>query len=167
MPNFDPINIFKRLWEMRWWGRVLVIIAIVVTGLAIISPFTNKIIPILWAIIMAVIMWVLLILSYLEITRRIKKNLSILIANGEHILARLTGESWDSIDRYDTLIGEWDSQVKVLLRGTEYENFWKSNTGLMKEEPEDQKDPIQQSLAISRNYMRLRIIRLQQIKEKL
>lgn len=152
---------------MRRWGRVLVVVAIMATILAIISPFTNQKIPILWAVVVCACMWGLLILSYLEITWQMKKNLSNLIARGEYILARLTGEGWEIIDRYQLLIDEWVSQVENVLKGTEYEKSWKSNTGLVKPESEEQETDIKQYLAVIRNYMTLRITRLQEIKEKL
>ncbi len=96
-----------------------------------------------------------------------KDSLDAFLGKGNDILARLTSESWDAIDRYDVEMDKWATNVRRLLKGLSYENDWMSNTGLMKEEREDQEDPIQQNLAIKRNYMRLRIIRLREIRAKL
>ncbi len=151
---------------MRWWGRILVPITIIATVLAIISFFTDYI-STLWAFICASLLWGLVVLGYIEVTRQTKKTLDGFIGKGNQILAQLTTESWDAIDRYDFGMDEWATNVRKLLRTMGYENYWMSNPGLVKEEVENQEDPIKENLSIKRNYMKIRLQRLHEIRRRL
>jgi len=97
----------------------------------------------------------------------IKASLDRFIGEGNHILSIITTESIAAIDRYDFQMDEWATNVRNLLKPFAYENDWMSNSGLVNEESENQGDDIKNRLAISRNYMRNRIIRLREIKTRL
>lgn len=97
----------------------------------------------------------------------VRCKLDDLIGKGNRILSRLTAESEESLDKYDKQIDDWAYAVKDILRGTGYENYWESNIGLVKVEDEKQDDFIRECLVVDRNYMRCRILRLQEIKGKL
>lgn len=150
---------------MRWWGKSLVSITIIFTALAIISFFTC-LSQVLFASI-AVVLWAILILSHVAITHRTQIYLDNFIGDGNHLLSIITAESWDAIDKYDLQMDEWATNVRKLLRIIGFENEWMSNSGLDNKEDENTGNEIKDNLAIKRNYMRNRIIRLQEIKAKL
>ena len=85
------------------------------------------------------------------------------IGQGNGILSTLTAESWEAIDRYDWKMDEWATNVRKLLKSIGYENYWMSNPGLIKEEDENDPNDIKANLNIKRNYMKLRLQRLQEI----
>lgn len=151
---------------MKWWGRILVPFTIVATIIAIVSVFMAREFTI-WAFIVASTLWGLIFIGYLEVTRQTKKSLDDFIGEGNDILARLTTESWDAIDRYDKEMGIWATNIRKLLKTMGYERYWTTNPGLSKEEHEDQNNPIEQNLAIKRNYMKIRLQRLLELRGKL
>ena len=77
MPEFDPIKIFKRMWFMKWWGSYLVVSAIIMTALAIfvsIIDATNiKAMLVSWSLSLG--LWVILLVSYISITSKLKMQL--------------------------------------------------------------------------------------------
>ena len=121
-------------------------------------------------IIFTIIVMIRLVQLQTQIDKRqMRLSLDDFIGEGSHILARLTGDNWDAIDRYDLLMNEWATKIRKLIRKEGYENDWMSNSGLVNEENQDEEGLTAEAkhLMISRNYMRNRIIRLREIKAKL
>jgi len=155
---------------MRWWGKVLVVVTILATALAIISLFmwsSNNKVVIFIAIAFAVVMWAILILYDLIATSKLKRDLDKLISKGEWITARLTGFTETDIDKYDTRIKEWNTSVMNVLKGMEYEHSWTSDVGLTNPEDESQFSGLKKFLVIDKNYMYRRLTRLKEIKDGL
>jgi len=151
---------------MRWWGRALIIVTGVVGLIFFISFYVEQVSK-LWIGVAFILLLGILIMSSFEVTRRMKNELAKLVLEGEQIKARLTAESWKAIDRYDTQIGDWVSKCKASLPKAEYD-LLRSNTGIDKPESEDeQQGDIKQNLAVKRNYMYIRIMRLKEIIAKL
>ena len=164
--QFDLRDILKRLWEMKGWGRALIVVT-GIAGILFFVSFYTECISRLWMGVMFFLLLGTLIISSFEVTRRTKTKLSRLVFEGEEIKARLTAESGEFIDRYDLKISEWASRCKTSMSMAEYD-LWKSNTGIEKPESEDeQQGDIKQNLAIKRNYIHIRIIRLKEIINKL
>ena len=62
------------------------------------------------------------------------------------------------------MANEWATNVRNFLRPIGYENYWMSNPGIDKPESEDEgQGDVKQNLAIIRNYMHIRLQRLQEI----
>jgi len=169
MLEFDPIKISKRAWAMRPWGRPLVVATLLATGMTIVSPW-------LWfsgtitqnaVIYVTVALWITLILYYIAKPARLKSNLVSLIAKGEGILARLTGNTETDIDRHELRLREWDASAAKVLKGTEYEKSWTSDVGLANPEDEFQLVGLAKMLTTQRNYMYRRLQRLEEIKNSL
>ncbi len=85
------------------------------------------------------------------------------MSKGEWIQARLTGSTEADYDRCEDHIQQWTMSVDSVLKGTEYEYIWKSNTGLVT--PEDLSGLVGLPLrfAAERNYMAQRLSRLKEI----
>ena len=119
----------------------------------------------------AALLWGTLIISYVAVNQRKKEILSKLVSEGEYIRARLTGEGWNAVDRYNDMISNWISRVEISLTKDEYQLLC-SNTGIEKPEDETINDAgdigaIKNALAVNRNYMYIRILRLKEIINKL
>ena len=161
---------------MRWWGRVLVKAVILLTAFAI--PAAILIVP-LWAygmlyrvatvatISTAVVSWALLILFYLALIFKVKRELNVIITKGVWISDRLGGNTEHAIDKNEGRIRDWDTSIEKVLKGTEYEYNWRDNTGLSKPEDESKVQGLEKALTVQRNYITLRILRLQVIRDSL
>jgi len=150
---------------MRRWGRLIVIAAILATILAIISKILSW--NGIWITILAVIMWTVLLLSYLITIARLRRELDIQIEKGVWIKARLTSTSEATYDKYSSMIREWVESVDKTLKGTEYEHSWKFDVGLTNPEDESQLVVLERLNAVDRNYMFRRLTRLKEIRDSL
>ena len=156
---------------MRWWGRVLVSVTILLTGLGILLTLlsfrgTTRTVAIV-LISIAILAWVILILCYLETISRLRKNLDGLITKGVWIKARLTSTSEATYDKYSSMIREWVESVDKTLKGTEYEHSWRFDVGLTNPEDESQLVVLERLNAVDRNYMFRRLTRLKEIRDSL
>jgi len=172
MPAFDPIKMFKWVWAMKRWGHVLVVATIVLTAFAILSSFlwfsgTNYKVAVFSVYALAVIVWVILILYYLETISRLKKNLDKLITKGEWIRGIMGGDTDTDFDRNEDHIQQWALSVAGVLKGTEYEQDWKRNVGLVV--PEELPEVLGLTLRFlaQRKHMAQRLSRLREIRDSL
>ena len=116
----------------------------------------------------AIFMWVMLIICYLSTIARLRKDLDELISKGEWISTRLTGDTVADIDKHELRLQEWDVSITKVLKGTEYENSWRSNVGLTKPEDESHSQGLERLLLnTQKNYVALRLTRLMEIKSSL
>ena len=90
------------------------------------------------------------------------------VREGNSLLSTLPPsiEVLEDIDKYDWKLDEWATKVRAFLRPLGYEGYFITNPGLNKEENEDQTEPMK-TLAIARNYMKLRLQRLLEIRRLL
>ncbi len=145
---------------------MLVVATIVLTALATVAWFAS-----FWglfAVSFAVLMWVILFMYYLITTSRLKKSLDELISEGEWVSVLLRGSTDADVDRCEDHIQQWNISVDKVLKGTEYEQSWKSNVGLVS--PEDLSGLVGKYVVVfaaQRNYMALRLSRLKEIRDSL
>jgi hypothetical protein len=153
---------------MKWWGSMLAIGALVFTALfAFFWLVDPNIIAKIWFGGMAILLWLILLLCYFSGIADLKRNLGGLIIKGERIKSRITGKSETDIDRCESMVQKWDEHVHKVLKGTEWIQHYESTTGLTKPESESLGDLVQQTLAIYRNWLALRLTRLKEIRDKL
>ena len=153
---------------MKWWGNLLVIAALVFTAVAIFVLFVNAgLIAKAWFGGCAISLWLILIIVYLSSISELKRKLDELIVGGERIKSRQTDKTEASIDRYDSMMTDWDGKVDKVLKGTEWEKSYKFTTGFTKPENESSQDYLENFLVIGRNYMALRLTKLKEIRDSL
>jgi hypothetical protein len=116
---------------------------------------------------LTIVLWVVLIVSGLNFTAQLKQQVGDLMIKGEQILSRITGNNEADVDRCDSKIQEWEEHVHKALKGTEFTQIYESTTGFTKPESESIGDLVQQTLAIDRNYMALRLTNLKKIRDSL
>ena len=131
-----------------------------------------------WTWVVAVVMLVILVLSYLQSRTNLRKNLDGLITKGEHLQAIVNGvpdnslksydtESDQTIERISSRLDEWDTSIMKVLKDTKYDGQWVSNAGLTKPEDESKVKGLDWYLVVWRNYMTLRLKRLEDIRNGL
>ncbi len=98
------------------WGRVLIIITGLAGILFFVSTINDKYISRLWVGLAFVLLLVILIIVWLEVTRRMKQNLSKLVSEAEHIKGRLTGSSEQDLDRYNDMINMWWTKLPKIKK---------------------------------------------------
>ena len=117
--------------------------------------------------VLAVSMWVTSVLYYLETAYRTKNKLDKLMLEGERIRVILGGNTEADYDRGEDHTQQWNVSVDRVMKGTEYEQSWKSSIGLTI--PEDLSGLVGLPLrfAAQRNYMAQRLSRLKEIRDGL
>ena len=98
-----------------------------------------------------------------------KRKIDDFIAEGNQLLWELPNsiERLEDFNGYSLKSNEWATHVRNYLRTLGWEAYFTTNPGIPKEEPEDQANPIEQTLAISRNYYKIRLQRLLEIRKQL
>jgi len=98
-----------------------------------------------------------------------KQTLDGFIAEGNQIQSGLpnTLQRLEDFDKYSWNMDEWATNVRRFLAPLGWEAYFTTNPGLNKEEKEDQDDQIEQRLSIARNYMKIRLQRLLEIRRQL
>ena len=105
-------------------------------------------------------------LDQLENRRAFRLALDGLLGEGNHIFARLGGQSEEAIDKSDDRIMDWHVRVRDVLKGTGYENYWMANQGMPDRENEHTGNFDKDYVANQKNYMEKRLQRLLDIMGK-
>ena len=158
------------------WGIPLVMLSLLLTAFAIIFVILHNTGAegykdgVIAFVIAAVFAWIILIVYYLHTMSELRQALDDLIQDGERIKSRQTDppEVTEAlIDRYESMMVEWDTRVAEVLDGTEWEKSYKETTGFVKPEDESSEDYLERFLKIGRNYMALRLAKLKEIRDSL